>query len=64
MTDSIIGARIDYPGFEGRIAKRAFFLIDQEGIVQGKWIGEVLLKAASKVAGKAEGTNGQKPSEM
>ncbi len=64
--------KIDYPGLVGRIAKRAFFFVDKEGIVRGKWIGEdlaafsseVLLKAASEVAGKAGGADGEKPSEM
>ena len=65
--------KIDYPGLEGRIAKRSFFLIDQQGIVRGKWIGEdltvfsteVFLKAAQEVAGKpAEGAGEKKPSGM
>jgi peroxiredoxin len=54
------GAKIDYPGFEGRSAGRAFFLVDQRGIVRGKWMGEdmavfpneVLLKGAQEVAEK------------
>ena len=41
-------------------AGQAFFLVDQRGIVRGKWIGEdlavfpndVLLKAAQEVAAK------------
>jgi peroxiredoxin len=41
-------------------AQRAFFLIDREGIVRGKWIGTVtdvmpsepILKAARALAGK------------
>ena len=44
----------------GQGAGRAFFLVDQRGIVRGKWIGEdlavfphdVLLKAAQEVAEK------------
>ena len=44
----------------GSDAGRAFFLVDQRGIVRGKWIGEdlavfptdVLLKAAQEVAQK------------
>jgi peroxiredoxin len=52
--------KIDYPGFEGRVAKRSFFLIDKQGFVRGKWIGgdltvfssEVLLKAAREIAGR------------
>ena len=54
------GAKVGDPGLEGRIAGRAFFLVDQRGIVRGKWIGEdfavfpndVLLKAAQEVAAK------------
>ena len=54
------GAKVEDPGLEGRIAGRAFFLVDQRGIVRGKWIGEdlavfpneVLLKAAQEVAEK------------
>jgi peroxiredoxin len=30
----------DYPQWAGRAAKRSYFLIDREGIVRGKWIGE------------------------
>ena len=30
--------KIDYPGFEGLSAKRSFFLVDQQGIVRGRWI--------------------------
>jgi peroxiredoxin len=44
----------------GRMPKRAFFLIDREGIIRGKWIGEDLavfsseeiLKVAQPLAGK------------
>ena len=44
----------------GRVAGRAFFLVDKQGIVRGKWIGEdlavfpneVLLQAAQQVAEK------------
>ena len=54
------GAKVEYPGNEGAGAGRAFFLVDQRGIVRGKWIGEdlgvfpndVLLKAAQEVAAK------------
>lgn len=53
------GAKFD-PGFEGRMAGRVFFLVDKQGIVRGKWIGEdlavfpseVLLKGAQQVAEK------------
>ena len=51
---------IQYPHLVGRKAKRAFFLIDQQGIVQEKWLGEdeevfpteKLMKAARVLAGK------------
>jgi len=65
--------KIDYPGLEGRVAKRTFFLIDKQGIVRGKWIGEDLavfssemfLKAAQEIAGKpAEDAGEKKPSAM
>ena len=47
-------------GFEGRGVGRAFFLVDKQGIVRGKWIGEgeavfpseVLLQEAQQVAAK------------
>lgn len=53
------GAKFD-PGMEGRLAGRVFFLVDKQGIVRGKWIGEdlavfpneVLLQAAQQVAEK------------
>ena len=65
--------KIDYPGFEGRLAKRSFFLVDKDGIVRGKWIGEdsgvfpnePLLKAAGGIVGKpAEGAGAKKTSGM
>jgi peroxiredoxin len=34
------GTRVFYPDDVGRGAARAFFLIDREGIVRGKWLGE------------------------
>ncbi|MBI3797361.1 MAG: peroxiredoxin [Deltaproteobacteria bacterium] len=48
------------PDLEGLGTKRSFFLVDQQGIVRGRWIGEdlavfsneVLLKAAGEIAGK------------
>jgi peroxiredoxin len=51
---------IQYPHLVGRKAKRAFFLIDQQGIVREKWLGgdaeafpnEKLLQAARVLAGK------------
>jgi peroxiredoxin len=65
--------KIDYPGLEGLNAKRSFFLVDQQGIVRGRWIGEdlgvfpneELLKAAGEIAGKpAEDAGEKKPSGM
>ncbi len=48
------------PDLEGLGAKRSFFLVDRQGIVRGRWIGEdlavfsteELLKAAGEIAGK------------
>jgi glutaredoxin-dependent peroxiredoxin len=48
-----------YPEVKGRIAKRAFFLIDREGTIRGRWMGEdlaifpteILLKAAREMVG-------------
>ena len=37
-----IEAKNEYPHMVGRVAKRSFFLIDQQGIVRGRWIGEDL----------------------
>lgn len=52
------GGKDDYP-IDGLVPKRSFFLVDRQGIVRGRWIGddldvfptEVLLKAAREVAG-------------
>ena len=53
--------------------KRSFFLVDQQGIVRGRWIGkdlevfpsEMLLKAAREIAGKpAEDASEKKTSGM
>jgi len=62
------------PNHVGReIAWRSFFLVDQQGIVRGKWIGkdsavfstEVLLKAVQEIAGKpAENVGEKKPTAM
>jgi peroxiredoxin len=38
----------EYPHNVGRVAKRSFFLIDQQGIVRGRWIGEDLDVFASE----------------
>ncbi len=51
--------KLDYPHMVGRMAKRAFFLVDREGVVRGQWIGEDLtvfpseeiLKVARTLAG-------------
>ena len=50
----------EYPHMVGRIAKRSFFLIDQQGIVRGRWIGgdldvfpsEMILQAVREMVGK------------
>ena len=50
----------DYPEMKDLISKRAFFLVDANGIVRARWIGEdlavfpteVLLKAAREHAPK------------
>jgi peroxiredoxin len=61
------------PEVEGSGVKRAFFLMDQQGIVRGRWIGEdsavfsseVLLKAAQEIVGKpADDTGAKKPRAM
>ena len=52
--------KTDYPELVGTMAKRAFFLVDQQGTVRGQWLGEdlavmpteALLKAAQAIAGK------------
>jgi peroxiredoxin len=49
-----------YPEMQGMISKRSFFLVDQQGIVRGRWLGEDmdvfpnedLLEAAREVAEK------------
>ena len=49
----------EYPHMVGRIAKRSFFLIDQQGIVRGRWIGgdldvfpsKMILQAAREMVG-------------
>jgi peroxiredoxin len=59
--------------FSGRYPHRFFFLIDQQGIVRGRWRGEdsgvfsnePLLKAVEEIAGKpAEDAGGKKPAGM
>ena len=61
------------PDLEGLGTKRSFFLVDQQGIVRGRWIGEdlgvfpneQLLKAAGAITGKpVEDAGGKKPSAM
>ena len=32
--------KMDYPHLAGRVAKRSFFLVDRDGIVRARWIGE------------------------
>ena len=72
-TPGCASQKIDFPGLEGRLAQRSFFLVDKDGIVRGKWIGEdlavfsteVFLKAAREIAGKpAEDAGAKKPSTM
>ena len=54
------GTKIDYPHNVGKLAGRAFFLVDKQGIVRGKWTGEdlavfpneVLLQGAQQMAEK------------
>ena len=51
--------KVEDPAFTDLIAKRVFFLVDQQGIVRGKWIGEdlevfpsdILLKTAQELTG-------------
>ena len=63
------GAKVESPGFIGLGAGRVFFLVDKQGSVRGKWIGEdsgvfsnePLLKAVEEIAGKpAEGVGEKK----
>jgi peroxiredoxin len=52
--------KIAYPHMKDRISKRYFFLVDREGTVRGKWLGEdlatfpsdTLLKAARALVGQ------------
>ena len=52
--------KADYPHMKDKIAKRYFFLIDRDGTVRGKWLGEdmavfpteVLLKAAGALTAR------------
>src|SRR5262249_15630553 len=54
------GAKVEYPDAVGKGPGRSFFLVDKQGIIRGKWIGEdlavfpseVLLKGAQQVAEK------------
>jgi hypothetical protein len=55
--------KIDYPGSEGRVAKRSFFLVDENGIVRGKWIGEDLTVLSSELILKAAREIWRKPAE-
>jgi peroxiredoxin len=72
-TPGCTSQKIDFPGFEGRLAKRSFFLVDKDGVVRGKWIGEdlavfsteVFLKAAREIVGKpVENAGKKKPTAM
>ena len=62
-----------YGVMDGGKWRRSFFLVDKEGIVRGKWVGEdsgvfpnePLLKAAQELAGKStEDAGARKPSTM
>lgn len=54
------GAKVEYPGLEGRQGGRMFFLVAKEGIIRGKWVGEdmavfpnePILKAAQELLGR------------
>jgi hypothetical protein len=54
-------------------AQRAFFLVDQQGILRGRWLvkgdevfpSELILKAAEEIAGKpTQDTGEKKPAAM
>jgi hypothetical protein len=45
----------------GRIAKRSFFLVDQQGIVRGRWIGEDLVVFPSELILQAVREMTEKP---
>ena len=45
--------KTDYPHLKDKIAKRYFFLIDRDGIVRGKWLGENLAVFPTEVVLKA-----------
>ena len=73
LSDMKLNATKAYGVMYGGKWRRSFFLVDKEGIVRGKWIGEDLavfsseafLKAAQEIAGKpAEDAGGKKPSAM
>lgn len=58
--DVLYPATGQYAEWAGRAAKRHFFLIDRDGIVRGKWMGEdmavfpseEILKVARQLAGR------------
>ena len=45
--------KTDYPHLKDKIAKRYLFLIDRDGIVRGKWLGEDLAVFPTEVVVKA-----------
>ena len=45
--------KTDYPHMKDKIAKRYLFLIDRDGIVRGKWLGEDLAVFPTEVVVKA-----------
>jgi glutaredoxin-dependent peroxiredoxin len=73
LSDMKLDVTKAYGVMDGGKWRRSFFLVDKEGIVRGRWIGEdsgvfpnePLLKAAEEIAGKpAEDAGGKKASGM
>ena len=73
LSDMKLNATKAYGVMDGGKWRRSFFLVDKEGIVRGRWIGEdsgvfpnePLLKAAQEIAGKpAEDAGEKKPPAM
>lgn len=50
----------DYPEMKDLISKRAFFLVDANGIVRARWIGEDLATFPTEVLLKAAREHGPK----
>ena len=73
LSDMKLDTTKAYGVMDGGKWRRLFFLVDKEGIVRGRWIGEdsgvfpnePLLKAAEEIAGTpAEGVGAKKTSGM